>query len=324
MFEPFVTHLRQARCLVSRDGGVQEKFQSEFRVISLENLELKRVLSQQQARRRRVNYFYRTPNGSNTLLQVRLSGQQANSVHRAQLEQQTQSDNQSLQRQLALIQQQIRCLCDHPAVRGSLKAVDAPNNVASFTGIREALDACVALRSALDMRASALQHERAGWQQQLDAASSGARAVVLENEELKRLLAQAVLEAEGSQVRAASSAAAVKFLAEQNSKARQDAAAAQRQLEALSREVQPAFSTSMELRATVVQLQASLSEEQRRAAAAEARCRELEALRSQQREEVVSRMNSAKAAASARLSARVTASMLSDALQQLRSDEVGS
>lgn len=245
-------------------------------------------------------------------------------MHRAQLEQQTQSDNQSLQRQLALIQQQIRGLCDHPAVRGSLKAVDAPNNPASFTGIREALDESVALRSALDVHAGALQHERAEWQRRLHAATSDARAVALENEELKRSLAQAVLEAEGSQVRAASSDAAVKFLAEQNAKARQDAAAAERQLEALSREVQPAFAMSTELKATVAQLQASLSEEQARAAAAEARCRELEALLSQQREASVCRMNSAKAAASARLSARVTAIMLSDALLQLRSDEVGS
>ena len=94
-------------------------------------------------------------------------------------------------------------------------------------------------------------------------------------------------------------------------------ATAERELEALSREVQPAFAMSMELKATVPQLQA-------RAAVAETRCRELEALRSQQRDEMASKMNSAKAAASARLSARVMPIMLSDALQQLRSDEVGS
>ena len=246
-------------------------------------------------------------------------------MHRAQLELQTQSDNQSLQRQLALIQQHVRGLCDHEAVRGSLKAADAPNNLASFTGIREALDASVALRSALDVHASALQHERAQWQRQLHAASTDARALQLENEELKRSLAQAVREAEGSQVRAASCDAAIKFLAEQNSKARQDAAAAERELEALQREVQPAVAMSMQLKATVLQLQQALSEEQARAAAAETRCRELEAPRSQQRDEVASKMNSsAKAAASARLSARVTSIMLSDALQQLRSDEVGS
>ena len=175
------------------------------------------------------------------------------------------------------------------------------------------------------MHASALQHERAQWQRQLQAASTDARAVQLENEELKRSLAQAVREAEGSQVRAASCDAAVKFLAEQACKARQDAAAAERELEVLQREVQPAFAMSMGLKATVLQLQQALSEEQQRAAAAETRCRELEALRSQQRDDMASKTNSsAKAAASARLSARVTAIMLSDALQQLRSDEVGS
>ncbi len=170
------------------------------------------------------------------------------------------------------------------------------------------------------MHASALQHERAQWQLQLEAAYTDARAVQLENEELKRSLAQAVREAEVSQVQDA----AVKFLAEQACKARQDAAAAERELEALQREVQPAFAMSMELKATVLQLQQALGEEQARAAAAETRCREVEALRSQQREEMASKMNSAKAAASARLSARVTSIMLSDALQQLRSDEVGS
>ncbi len=304
------------------DGGLQEKFQSEFRIISLENLELKRIVSQQQVAMRRINH---PPHDfSVTLPQVRLSGQQANSMQRAQLEQQTHSDNTSLHRQLALIQQQICGLCDHPAVRGSLRDAHAPRNPASFTDIRAALDASECLKSAFDLQTSALHQEREKWQQQLDAASCDARTLLLENEQLKRSLALAVGEAEGSWVRAASSDAAVKFLAEENSKAKQEAAHYKRQHEALSLELQSAFATSMELKTMAVQLQAALGAEQGRAAAAEARCRELELLRCQQRDEMTCRMNSAKAAASARLSARVTAIMLSDALQQLRNDEVGS
>ena len=235
-----------------------------------------------------------------------------------------------LQRQLSSFQQQFYDLCDHPAVTSVLKTAACPQPSPSFTNIRTALDSAVSYHSALqrevgkceqersdrqEQAVAVLDIERAGWQQQLDAASREARAAFLENEELKRGVEQLTCACESAEVRSAASDAAVKFFAEQHVKGQEEVAVLQRQLRALSSELQPAFARSMELKQRVTELQACLEVERSHTAAAELRCRQLDAMCSEQATQLASKMNSAKAAASARLSARVTSIMLNEVMR---------
>jgi hypothetical protein len=268
-----------------------------------------------------------------------LQGQHSNSEQRAdadhQLQAQLLQEKAVLQRQLVSFQQQFCDLCDHPAVAGVFQATACPKPPPSFTNIRTALDAAIASRSSrhdeaakceleraveLQRLAAVADKERAECQRRLDAASSEARAAALENEELRRSLAQQRAAAQCCEERAATSDAAVKFFAEQLVTGREEVAVLQRRLQALSSEVQPAFARSAELKRAVAELQAALQDERANVAAAEARCKQLHDVCSEQKMELLSKMNSAKAAASARLSARVTAIRLSEVMQQLRSD----
>ena len=274
-----------------------------------------------------------------TAWQAQLHGQKSNSEQRAdadhQLQAQLLQEKTVLQRQLASFQQQFCDLCDHPAVAGLPQATACHKLPPSFTNIRIALDSVIASRGArhdeaakcelvhageLQRLAAVVDKERAEWQRQLHAAVSEARAASLENEELRRTVAQQLAAAQCCEERAATSNAAVKFFAEQLVTGREEVVVLQRQLHALSSEVQPAFARSAELKRAVAELQAALQHERARAAEAEARCKQLDDVCSQQKIELLSKMNSATAAASARLSARVTAIRLSEVMQQLRSD----
>jgi uncharacterized protein YoxC len=266
------------------------------------------------------------------LLQSHIQAQQMSSIQRAEadikLQSQLAQDKAALQRQVASFQQQFCELCDHPAVT-SVAGGDLPPSP-SFTNIRTALDS-ITCRNRPDSEARKFEHERAELQRRLDAASCEALAAILENEELKQSLSQLRIAAESNHVRAVTSDAAVKFLAAQHKKGTEEVEQLQRQLHALTCEVQPAFARSTELRQRVGELEAALQVEQARHASAtarcqdlEARCQQLDALCSELRADVQSKTNSSKAAASARLSAMVTAIMLNEVKHQLLSEEVES
>jgi hypothetical protein len=260
------------------------------------------------------------------LFQSRLNQHHMNSVHRTDVDQhmqsQLQQENVALQRQVALFQQQFRELCDHPAVSNLSKGASPPRASPSFTSIRAALDSSISANGALDREIRKSVHESAELQRRLTAVSSEMSAILLENQELKRAHEQLRRAVESSEQRAATSEAAVKFLAEQNVKGGEAATALQRQLQALSCELQPAIARGRELEQTVAQLHAALQSEQARAAAAEVRCKQLETQCGLQKIELLAKMSSSRAAASARLSARLTATVLSDVVQQLRGDAV--
>lgn len=260
------------------------------------------------------------------LLQARLTEQLANSIHQTEFGQHVQSQLQqektALQRQVALFQQQCRELCGHPAVANLRKDAASAAASPSFTNIRAALDCCISAQSALDHEVRKSNQERVEWQRQFAAVSSDVNATLLENQELKRAVGQLRHAVESSEVRAATSEAAVKFLADQNKKGVEEVNMLQRQLQALSCEVQPAFAKSVELKQAAAQLEAALRSEQARAAAAESRCKQLETQCGLQKVELLAKMSSAKAAASARLSARLTATLLNDVVQQLHSEHV--
>lgn len=258
-------------------------------------------------------------------LQSHLQAQQMSSIARAEADIKIQSqlaqEKAALQRQVASFQQQFCELCDHPAVT-SVVGGDSPP-FPSFTNIRTALDTITG-RNRPDSEARKFEHERVELQRRLDAASCEALAALLENEELKQSLSQLRITAESNHVRAVTSDAAVKFLAAQHVQGREEAEQLRRQLQALACEVQPAFARSAELRQRVGELEAALQDEQARSASAvarcsdlEARCEQLDALCSELRADVQSRTNSSKAAASARLSAMVTAIMLNEVKHQL-------
>jgi chromosome segregation ATPase len=252
-------------------------------------------------------------------LQARLNDQHAHYLHRAHVDEQSQSQHQHeksvLQQQLAALQQQFFELHDHPAI-AALQPSALAHASPSFTNIRAALNASLRDKIALDESAAALQQQRAEWQQQLIAAAADARASQLENQELKQALSQYRHAANASDARASSCEAALKFFGDQNRQQAAEVAALQHKIRALSSELSSANSRSAQLTQAASQLQAALEHERARNLAAECRCAQLELQCSQQKAELLTKMNSAKAAASARLSARVTAIMLSEVMQQ--------
>ena len=260
-----------------------EKFQSEFRALSLENLELKRVVSQQQVRTppplapmpSHCTFHLIVP-------QARLNGQQVNSIHRAEVDQQLQSQLQqekiTLQRQVASFQQQFRELSDHSAVNVPElpKGASSPNSSPSFTKIRSALDAAVSARKAREQDTDKLQQERAEWQRRLDAAEADARSSLLANEELKRSVCDWKHAADIQEARAIASEAAAKQLSERSVEDREQLDQWQRRIDAFSSETRPVVLESMALKQAVVELQAAVQLEQGRAAEADACCKRLE------------------------------------------------
>lgn len=262
----------------------------------------------------------------NHLLQSRLNEHRISSAHRTDFGQHMQSQLQqekiALQRQLSLFQQQFCDLSSHPAVSNLLDGASSPSTSPSFTNIRAALDSIVSVRCALDHEIRKSEQERAEWQLRSATASSDQSSMLLENRELKAAIEQLRHAVESSQQRAATNDAAVKFLAAQNLKGGEEVTALQGRLQELSCELQAALARGREVEQTVAELHSALELERARSAAAESRCKQLETQCGLQKIELLAKMSSSRAAASARLSARLTATMLNDVVQQMRGESV--